>query len=853
MSKITVAGVRTNVQGLLEYSLETKKRNFLETVELQIGLKNYDPQRDKRFSGSVRLPVIPRPNMSVCILGDQHDIDRAKHGGVDAMSSDDLKKLNKNKKLIKKLARKYDAFVASDTLIKQIPRLLGPGLSKAGKFPTPVSHNEDLSGKINEVKSTIKFQLRKVLCMGVAVGNVGMTEDQLISNIMLAINYLSCNTRTSSSSNVLSADSGFDSMQSAIGSVESPYNSSEVLYLQGSGEWAGHSRNPRAPFGLLVKTSDDKAPILIVIWMSIISTQPAFGPNSSAAPKMVTHGDISLSPHHGDTEEITLDQIEAPQGPRSQQETRVRPLNTTMKEPSWSNADPSNTEESTKAQIERLGRQRPEVFGSIWAEIGCVLSISASQLITVRFTVILPTLVKDLNIPEASVIWPASAFSLTVASFLLIFGRIADIYGGFPVYVGGIIWLTLWSLIAGFSTNDIMLNFCRALQGFGPAAFLPSGVMILGSIYRPGPRKNLVFSLYGSCAPLGFYSGILFAGITADFTSWSWYFWIGAILAAIIAVTSYLSIPSDTHEKRNASTKIKMDWLGVITIVPGLVLFTFAIIDSSHAPNQWKTPYIYTLFLVGSLFLLIAAYIETFVATQPLLPFSLFQVPCMKAFIAALFLTYGSLGIFLLYATFYMESIMGGTPLQVVAWYTPMALGGCFISTFGGLFLHLLTGTTLVIISGISWIIAPLLFAIAPEGANYWAYIFPSMICATIGADIGFNVANIFITTSLPRKQQGLAGAVTMLILHLGIAVFLGFGDIVNTYTVERLGERRSYHAVFWFELACAAMALAILVLFVKIRKAESEMTVEEREELERAVGVDTDEGEVNVENKEEK
>ena len=68
--------------------------------------------------------------MSICILGDQFDIDRAKHGGVDAMSADDLKKLNKNKKLIKKLARKYDAFVASETLIKQIPRLLGPGLSK---------------------------------------------------------------------------------------------------------------------------------------------------------------------------------------------------------------------------------------------------------------------------------------------------------------------------------------------------------------------------------------------------------------------------------------------------------------------------------------------------------------------------------------------------------------------------------------------------------------------------------------------------------------------------------------------------------------------------------------------------
>jgi large subunit ribosomal protein L10Ae len=190
MSKITVANVRTQVAELLEYSNETKKRNFLETVELQIGLKNYDPQRDKRFSGTIKLPAVPRPNMAICILGDQHDLDRAKHGGVDAMSSDDLKKLNKNKKLIKKLARKYDAFIASETLIKQIPRLLGPGLSKAGKFPTPVGHNDDLSGKITEVKSTIKFQLKKVLCMGVAVGNVEMEQEQLIGNIMLAINYL---------------------------------------------------------------------------------------------------------------------------------------------------------------------------------------------------------------------------------------------------------------------------------------------------------------------------------------------------------------------------------------------------------------------------------------------------------------------------------------------------------------------------------------------------------------------------------------------------------------------------------------------------------------------------------------
>ena len=94
-------------------------------------------------------------------------------------------RLNKNKKLVKKLAKKYDAFLASEALIKQIPRLLGPGLSKAGKFPTPISHAEDLSNKLTEVRSTIKFQLKKVLCLGVAVGHVQMTDDQVLANVML--------------------------------------------------------------------------------------------------------------------------------------------------------------------------------------------------------------------------------------------------------------------------------------------------------------------------------------------------------------------------------------------------------------------------------------------------------------------------------------------------------------------------------------------------------------------------------------------------------------------------------------------------------------------------------------------
>jgi large subunit ribosomal protein L10Ae len=167
-----------------------KKRNFVETIEMQVTLKNYDPTREKRFSGTFKLPTVPRPNLKCCMLGNAAHCEQADRIGVDHMSVEDLKKLNKNKKLVKKLAKKYDFFLASQNMIKQIPRLLGPGLTKAGKFPTLLGNSEDMQEKIDEVKSTIKFQMKKVMCLNVAVGNVGLTQKENIVNVQLAANFL---------------------------------------------------------------------------------------------------------------------------------------------------------------------------------------------------------------------------------------------------------------------------------------------------------------------------------------------------------------------------------------------------------------------------------------------------------------------------------------------------------------------------------------------------------------------------------------------------------------------------------------------------------------------------------------
>ena len=108
------------------------------------------------------------------------------------MTQDDLKKLKKDKKLVKKLAKSYNAFLASSSLIRMIPRLLGPGLNKAGKFPSVLGASDNIMEKVEQQKASIKFQLKskKTLCLGVPVANVNMKEEDIIINVNLAVNFL---------------------------------------------------------------------------------------------------------------------------------------------------------------------------------------------------------------------------------------------------------------------------------------------------------------------------------------------------------------------------------------------------------------------------------------------------------------------------------------------------------------------------------------------------------------------------------------------------------------------------------------------------------------------------------------
>lgn len=276
-------------------------------------------------------------------------------------------------------------------------------------------------------------------------------------------------------------------------------------------------------------------------------------------------------------------------------------------------------------------------------------SISQDYLIS-GFSTVLPALSLSLDIPPESRTWPSSVLSLVAGALLLPVGRLTDMYGAYIVFNVGFVWFALWSLAAGFTTSSTALIVCRAMEGVGASCILPCGITLMGTVYRPGPRKNLVFAIYGATCPIGFFLGMFVGGMSEQWLSWRWYFWLGALISALSCITSLVSIPIDWAEAR--ARKLRMDWWGTCTTVPGLLLAVYAITDSNNAPNGWANPRIWATFAVGVLFLAAAVYVEGWVAEMPLLPADIFKVRHMSRMILCLFVTYGVFGIYLFYANF---------------------------------------------------------------------------------------------------------------------------------------------------------------------------------------------------------
>ena len=509
--------------------------------------------------------------------------------------------------------------------------------------------------------------------------------------------------------------------------------------------------------------------------------------------------------------------------------------------------------EPDAAEIE----QPKNKFRTFAAEVGFCFTIAMTQFLAEYmisgFAIELPKIMNRYTSSSSAtapgslgMFWPASLLSLILSATLLTFARISDMYGGYLPFMFGVGWLGIWSLLSGFAKATVLLDISRAMQGLAIAAYIPSTFAMIGSIYPEGPRKNLVLGLYSGCAPLGFFAGFLAAGALPDSVP-GWYFWIAAILSFVTAVTAYMTVPHDRTDRQQLG--LKMDWIGAFLITGGLILVAYALSVEPYA-NQfdtarsgWTFPMVLGPLITGLACLVTAFWVEGWYATCPLLPFDFFSPRSVKAFSLACLCFYASYGVWLYESAQYFSSASAtGTAhgiqgLTLAAWYTPTAVGGLILCVVGGALLHIVPILALLVISGIAWIGAPLLLALAPLPLHYWSFVMPSMLCATIGIDLTFTISVVFLSSVSPLRYQGLAGAVSSILVNLAMSFSLSISEIVavkaetaiiipdNASPADQLmladqRANRGYKYAFIYAAASAGLGLLIAVLFVRISRS---------------------------------
>jgi MFS family permease len=187
------------------------------------------------------------------------------------------------------------------------------------------------------------------------------------------------------------------------------------------------------------------------------------------------------------------------------------------------------------------------------------------------------------------------------------------------------------------------------MQGLGTAAYLPAGLAMLGTIYPPGPRKNMAFSVYGAMAPLGSFIGILIASLALQYAHWRWYFWIGAVLAFVTLSAFLLTRPS--RGERVNRRDIHVDWLGGMSLAVTITLFVYTATEAADAVRGRHTIYVIVAGFATVVGIIVTAFIEMHIAKQPLLPASIWKVRCMRPLLSALLLSYGAVSLYTCYAT----------------------------------------------------------------------------------------------------------------------------------------------------------------------------------------------------------
>ncbi|EGP83893.1 major facilitator superfamily transporter [Zymoseptoria tritici IPO323] len=467
---------------------------------------------------------------------------------------------------------------------------------------------------------------------------------------------------------------------------------------------------------------------------------------------------------------------------------------------------------------------RPECFKSTTQEILFVLSatmaIAMSAFLTGAVTVTSASIGRSLDMTTAQITWITSALSLSSGAFLLPFGRVADLFGRKSLFVGSLFLFSIFCLAAGFSHDAMTMDVLNGVIGLFTASAVPPAVGILGVAYsKPSKRKNAAFACFSAGNPLGFAFGTIFGGVATQIVGWRGAFYLVALVFLIFTVVAFFCVPADftAKEPLTFETLKKFDFLGTVLTIAGIGMFSAALTMGST--DGWTAPYVLSLLLIG------LALIVTFIFWEmwfeyPLMPMGIWKDRNFSLVLAILVLGFSAFTMSSFFLSLYFQDVWHLSALMVAVYLLPMATNGVLVNIFAGWALHRISNKILMCAATLSFVLAFLLFALATDGQEYWKFYFPGLLLVVVGADMEFNVTNMYVMSSMPPEQQSTAGGIFQTVTKLCMTIGLALATAVFNSVQKRPAlsgyweeERQPYAAVYWSSFAFAMVSLLLVPL----------------------------------------
>jgi EmrB/QacA subfamily drug resistance transporter len=439
-----------------------------------------------------------------------------------------------------------------------------------------------------------------------------------------------------------------------------------------------------------------------------------------------------------------------------------------------------------------------------------------SLMIVLDVTIVnvaLPSIRADLGFSETSLAWVVNAYLLTYGGFLLLGGRLGDLFGHRRLFLIGIALFTVASLACGLSTTQWMLIGARTVQGLGGAVASAVSLSLMMTLFTEPADRAKAMGIFGFVAAGGGSIGVLLGGVLTDLISWHWIFLVNVPIGALVILLSQRLLPGE----RGQAMSGRLDVAGAVTVTAALIIAVYAIVNGNQ--NGWTSAT--TLGLLGTSVVVLALFIgiESRVRS-PLVPLGLFKHRNITVSNIVGVLWAAAMFAWFFLSALYLQLVLGYSPLEVGLSFLPanlimgafsIGLSAKLVMRFG--FRKPLATGLLLAAAGL------LLFVRAPVDGNFLVDVLPSMILLGFGAGIAFNPVLLAAMSDVEPSESGLASGLVNTSFMMGGALGLAvLASIAASRSHSlRLGGASElsaltggYHAAFLVGAAFAAAAAVI-------------------------------------------